>query len=260
MKMAGRLLAATLLSLAAGCQGESDGTQDAPLKAQEAKAEAQCVERFDGIQSCATGNAKVTASEKGVEVSGISDPKTDGVSSNFEGAIGWSQQASIVVGKSRTPFSLTARDGDQAVSTLNVAPGREPNQLALLPNFTGTPGGSQYRVNVYNDGQLVGSTSYEPQRYIIIIIIIHWWWWWDFHNWRAISPNHPIRDGACVWRMNAGDGAFSVLIDGKEVRGNQLELVEEIGDGHYPYTSFSGIDVAGPTGDFTILNETISRE
>ena len=258
MKMAGRLFAAALLSLAAGCQGESDDTQ-APLKTQEAKAEAQCVERFDGIQSCATGNAKVTASEKGVDVSGLTDPKTDGVSSNFDGAIGWSQQASIRVGDSRSAFSLAARDGDQVVSTLRVAPGREANQLALMPNFTGTAGGSQYRVNVYQDGQLQGSTIYSPQRYIIIIIIIRWWWWWDFENAR-VSPGHSIQDGACVWRMNAGDGAFSVNIDGKEVRGDQLELVEELGDGHYPYTSFSGIDVAGPTGEFTILNESIRRE
>ena len=261
MKLAGRLLAATLLSLAAGCQGEDDGTQaEAPLKAQEAKAEAQCVERFDGIQSCAKGNAKVAASEKGVDVSGVVDPKSDGVSSNFEGAIGWSQQADIRVGENRSPFSLAARDGDQVVSTLSVAPGREANQLALLPNFTGTAGGSQYRVNVYQDGMLQGSTIYEPQRYIIIIIIIHWWWWWDFYNWRAVSPGHNIQDGACVWRMNAREGAFSVLIDGKEVRGNQLELVEEIGDGHYPYTSFSGIDVTGPKGNFTLLNESIQRE
>lgn len=56
MKMTGRLLAAALLSVTAGCQGDaSQAAGNENLGAQKARVE-QCLERFDGITNCALGN------------------------------------------------------------------------------------------------------------------------------------------------------------------------------------------------------------
>jgi hypothetical protein len=261
MKMGGRVLAAALLSLAMGCQGAGDDTQTgAQAGTQEAKVEAQCIERFEGIRNCAIGNATLTPTDRGLDVSGLVDPKEDGVSSNFDGAVRWTQEASIRLSDGQGNFSLAARDGDQVVSTLQVTRGREPNQIALAPNFTGgSPTGASYRVNVYQDNRLVATTDTTADRYIIIWWWDWWWWWfhWDFYLHRSADR---INDGACVWRLRAGEGQFTARVDGRDVTGDAIEFVEHIKDGAYPYTSFSGIDIRGDAKEYSILGESSSRE
>jgi hypothetical protein len=258
MKMAGSLLAAALLSLGAGCQGAGDEAQpEAPVGTQEARAESDCVERFDGVRNCALGGAKLIQTERGLDVANLNNPKEDGVSSNFAGAVHWTQEAQIQLGDGQGHFSLAARDGDQVVSTLQVNRGREPNQIQLAPNFTGgSPTGATYRVNVYNDNRLVATTVSNPDRYIII-----WWWWWWWHWDFYLARNVANADeGACVWRLRTAEGSFTALVDGRQVTGDSIEFVEELKDGAYPYTSFSGIDIRGNAKQYSILSESSSRE
>ncbi|QSQ20464.1 hypothetical protein JY651_35210 [Pyxidicoccus parkwayensis] len=261
MKMAGRLLATTLLSLSVGCQDEGGGAWDErPLQTREAKTEARCIGRFEGIETCATGNATVSESEQGVNVSGVSAPETDGVSSNFAGAIGWSQRSTLPASGMKQ-LALAARDGDQVISTLKVSPGETEDLLILQPGFTGTAGGSHYQVRVYQDGTLVGTATHAPLEEVAVKRKRPWYWWLiNFTGTWNQRADEPRSDGACVWGLEAGEDAFSVELDGVEVGGNELYLVEVIGSGHYPYTTFSGIDVTGEAGDFTILSESIRRE
>ncbi|RKI65123.1 hypothetical protein D7X55_16870 [Corallococcus sp. AB049A] len=262
LKMTSRLLAAAFLSLVAGCQGEPaqspEGSQSATLSAK-----GDCVQRFEGITTCAKGNASLSASEKGVAVSGLKDLKTDGVSSTFNDAITWSQDAQVRVGSITGGLALAARDGDQVVSTLRITPGKD-RQVSVTPGFTGSSSGA-YRMNIYNNGELVGTTS-EPQARIIIFYswwdFLDWYYWhWDFFSVRAPRGGSTSLDGACGWRLRAADATFRVrLADGKEVVGDTAEFIEEIGDGAYPYRHFSGIDVNASATDFLVTGESFGQE
>lgn len=264
IKLTGRLLAAALLSLtAAGCQGEESQTPTGDaLATQEAQAEQNCIEGFEGIRSCATGSAVLKRTEKGISVYGLDNVKEDGVSSQFEQATSWQMDAAIGgIGEMQQGLALAARDGDQVVSSLRIGLGGERDQMVLAPEFTGTPGGSAYRMNVYDSGRLVASTPNYDRFFMP--------WWWDFYNyWWPIrigfrnhisqGPWDSISTGACVWSVSGGYQAFSVEVDGRRISGDTFELVEEVGDGHYPYTHFTAIDVKAAAKDFTILGESVT--
>ncbi|MBN8472048.1 hypothetical protein JYJ95_36560 [Corallococcus exiguus] len=263
LKMTSRLLAAAFLSLVAGCQGEPtqspEGSQSATLSAK-----ADCVQRFDGITTCAKGNASLAATEKGVQVNGLKSLKTDGVSSTFNDAITWSQDAQIRIGSASGGLALAARDGDQVVSTLRITPGND-RQVSVEPGFTGSSSGA-FRMNVYNNGRLVGSS---PQPQAMIITFYSWWafldwyyWHWGFFSYRTTSTGGNVgMDGACGWRLNVANTTFSVkLADGKEVVGDTVEFIEEIGDGAYPYRHFSGIDVNASATGFLVTGESFGQE
>ncbi|AKQ64879.1 putative lipoprotein [Myxococcus hansupus] len=268
MNFTGRLLAAALLSVAAGCQG--DETLDSePLAAQEADAKSDCVQRFDGITNCPTGNAKLRATDKGIQVTGLGDTKADGVASRFTRASSWTQTTGINFGGNNGSLNLSARSGDQVVSTLNVSAGREPGSVQVTPNFTGAPGGSSYRMNVYRDGQLQGTTTNPAAQRLIF------WNWWDFIRYLVAHADffqidiiiwkngvaqmaEPSNVGACGWRLRADDRDFTFqLPDGTTISGDEVEFIEEIESGHYPYNLFTGIDVNASAKEFTILDEKI---
>jgi hypothetical protein len=257
-KWAGSLLAAAFLGLT-GCQGESlaDGN-DSSLDTQAAKA-TTCVNRFGDIQSCALGAATLSPTEEGLEVSGLRDPRSDGVSSNFDKAVRWSQQAAI---EQFGTFALAARDGDQVVSTLQVAHSKNDNQFTLTPVFTGSSG-STFTVNVYRDGVIQSSTG-PFNRWIQVKgdwIYISWTAW---SFWLVVptptNPN-PSNVGACGWDIAAARGTtFTVNVGGKDVVGDSIEFVENIASGAYPYHDFTGIDVRGSAAGYTVLSESFSRE
>ncbi|NOJ83095.1 hypothetical protein [Myxococcus xanthus] len=268
IKLTGRLMAAALLSLtAAGCQGEESQPAEADaLSAQEAPVKQQCVETFAGITNCATGNAKLERTEAGLNVTGLEKAVNDGVSSNFAAATQWEQKAVFQeLAKAGQGFALAARDGDQVVSTLQVGIGREPGQVTFQPQFTGTPGGSTYSVYVYNGGQFQGRHINRGLWFPMDAS------WYDIHirftpihigfrNHMTFGFNDPIPTGACVWSFrSATPGAFTFDFDGREVSGDHVEFVEELGDGHYPYTSFSAIDLTAAASALTIHSESISR-
>lgn len=265
IQLTGRLLATTaFLSLTAvGCQGEEAQTSAGDgLATQEAKATQSCLEGLEGITNCATGNAVLTRTEKGLSVSGLDNVKTDGVSSEFERATNWRMQAFMTgLGEKRQGLVLAARDGDQVVSTLRIAPGAAPGRMGLVPEFTGTPGGSAFHIRLYSNGQLVGSVFHGGGP----LSIPPYWDYdypsasqWLFGNESSLR-NAGTSLGACSWSMSGAARAFSMEVKGETITGDSIQFIEVLGEGHYPYTSFSGIDVKAAATSFTILGESITR-
>lgn len=268
LKTMGRVMAAAaFLSVMSGCAGEEPTSAGGDVGAQEAGAESQCVNRFDGISSCALGNAKLTTTEKGLNVTGLRTAKTDGVASKFGRATSWSQSSAIKFGSTAGVWQLDARSGDQVVSSLQVAPGREPNSAYITPRFTGAPGGSSYRMNVYRDGVLQGTTT-NPAAQMIVFYN-----WRDFVYWllahadffeidiiiwkNGQKPTAPDNVGACGWRLRTEGNTFTVKMDdGKEITGDSVEFIEQIEDGHYPYNGFTGIDSKLTAQGVNILSES----
>ncbi|MCP3166262.1 hypothetical protein [Myxococcus qinghaiensis] len=266
LKMMGHFFAAALLSVMSGCQGEEPTTADGDVATQEAGAESKCTQRFDGINSCALGNARLASTEQGLAVTNLRSAKTDGVSSTFARAASWTQASEIKFGSTSGVLQLDARSGDQVVSTLRVTPGREANSAFITPTFSGAPGGSNYRMNVYREGVLQGTSTNTANRMII------------FTNWRDFirfliayadffeldiiwnktgeAPTAPANVGACGWRLRTDGSTFSVALDdGKVLTGDSVEFIEEIEDGHYPYNGFTGIDVKATAQGMNILSE-----
>ncbi|MBJ6763515.1 hypothetical protein JGU66_22330 [Myxococcaceae bacterium JPH2] len=266
-KLTGRLMTAAILSLAAGCQaGPDDANTNPEIANQEAKAESSCVQRFDGVSHCALGKASVTASEKGVLVQGLASAKSDGVSSNFAKAVRWSQTSQVRLEGDQAALTLAARSGDQVVSSLQVLQGKTKGEAVLKPSFTGGPGGSGYIMNVYHNGTLTGSTS-QPAGMVITFTN-----WRDFLKWMALQTDfyqfdvdfHSISNhgkgaiGACAWSVKTAEQPFTVNIDGKDIVGDEVEFIETIALGAYPYQSFTGIDVRGSAGDMNITSEYVT--
>ncbi|RKH68199.1 hypothetical protein [Corallococcus llansteffanensis] len=263
LKMTGTLLASMLLSMA-GCAGGADDTQTSgSLNTQESAAQ-QCLNQFDGITSCALGRAKLATVKEGLAVSGLL-AKTDGVSSTFTKAVKWEQRSAVSLGQAGG-LQLAARDADQVVSTLRITPGREANTVIMAPTFTGSPGGSSYTMNIYRGGVLQGSS---PQPAGMMITFTNWrdfLRWAEMHAWFLndfdidMHSRRAAADvGACVWRMGAENNTFTVDVNGKPVVGDEVEFVETIADGAYPYRHFTGIDVNAVASQFTIRSESITQ-
>ncbi|MFP2925280.1 hypothetical protein ACLESO_08690 [Pyxidicoccus sp. 3LG] len=270
-QLKGRLLATVLVSIAAGCQGEGTDSAQETLDTQEANA-TQCVQRFNGILSCAIGNALLTPTPQGLHVSRLNDVRQDGLASRFGKASKWSQDSEIRLGGAQGRLELAARSGDQVVSTLRIAPGPEANSAAVLPTFTGSPGGSAYRMSVYRDGALQGLTLLPGGR---IVFLARWinpedvglvrneffqevGAPTDLRKNGVAAAAEPSSVGACAWRMRNNRSTFSVTLDdGRVLTGNELLFTEVIADGHYPYTDFTGIDVKATANGLTVLGESV---
>ncbi|CAM3056010.1 hypothetical protein G4177_33240 [Corallococcus sp. ZKHCc1 1396] len=260
IRLTSRLMATALLSLTvAGCQGEEPQTP--ALSTQEAKAEQQCIEGFEGIKNCATGRAALTRTKEGIAVSGLEDVKTDGISSEIPRATSWEMRPDIGgLGEKGQGLELAARDGDQVVSSLSIGLTGNGDQVVLRPMFTGTPGGSAYRVNLYQNNRFLGFQHYEPDYGVnsdwynihIRFTPIHI----GFRNQTSSSFFDSISTGACVWSFRGAPGDFTLDVNGKRLSGDHLEIVEQVKEGHYPYTGFSAIDVKAAARDFTILGES----
>ncbi|NOK16281.1 hypothetical protein [Corallococcus carmarthensis] len=263
MKLTGRLLAAALLSVtAAGCQGEEPAAAEGDsLATQEAKAGLTCIQGFEGIKNCATGRAKLTNTGKSIAVSSLTSVKTDGFSSEFPRATDWVLKTELGgVGALGQGFTLAARDGDQVVSAISVQPGKERDQVTMTPSFTGRAGGSPFTVNLWRGNSLMHSHYFEQdygvgsQWYQIHIGLTRLDF--GFKNHSSTSMFDRIGAGACIWSFRGTGDAFTLDVNGKPVSGDFLEIVEEIGDGHYPYTGFSSIDVKAAASTFNILGES----
>ncbi|MBN8469275.1 hypothetical protein JYJ95_22475 [Corallococcus exiguus] len=263
----GRLLTATLMGVFAGCQGEPTQQEaKAASTSQEVMAASQdCVKRFDGITHCATGNAKVESTDKGLVVTGLNKPGQDGVVGLMGRAESWRQKSIVDFGASDEGIRFYGRNEDQVISTLALAP--DPSNpeggMRMLPTFTGSPGGSSYTITVRNQGEMVAMML--PNR---------WWEWSSVQIWAYMDRmRHPEayfgvegfgvttgvgRVGACIWRMRFQEGAFTVTLeDGKQVVGDEIEFVEQLDDGAYPYSAFTHIGMTGAVDSLTIVDETV---
>ena len=259
----GFVMAAAFLALA-GCQGPDDSAQ-APTDAGVAGA-GLCL-AVQWHPELRGGQRELAATAEGLQVFGLAQGTANGVASHFSNATGWQQAARINLGGGQGQFSLAARDADQVVSTLSVTPSANGSQLSVAPAFTGTAGGSTYRVNVYRDGVFQGGGTHEPAARVVIFTDwmgnVYMAWGFAAIDFRHLPFPFAVRadsvpqteDGACIWRMSLKGKTFTTQVNGQQLTGDTLELVEQIGDGAYPYRHFSGIDVKGSAGSYTIVNE-----
>ncbi|MBN9687763.1 MULTISPECIES: hypothetical protein [unclassified Corallococcus] len=263
----GRLLAATWMGVFAGCQGEP--TQEESVAASQSQevmaAPRNCVQRFEGISHCGTGSAALKSTDDGLVVTGLHNLEQDGVVGVMGRAESWRQKSIVDFGASDEGIRFYGRNEDQVISTLALAP--DPSNpdggMRMLPTFTGSPGGSSYAINVRNQGEMVAMML--PHR---------WWEWSSVQIWAYMDRmRHPDlyfgvegfgvttgvgRVGACIWRVRFQEGAFTVTLeDGRQVAGDEIEFVEQLDDGAYPYSAFTHIGMTGAVDSLTIVEETV---
>ncbi|RKH65922.1 hypothetical protein D7X96_22870 [Corallococcus interemptor] len=276
IQIKGRLMAASLLCMAAvGC-GEGTASEGDTLMAQEASA-TQCIDGFNGIRNCATGNATLKSGTKGIDVAGLNTVRQDGFSSQFPRASAWRMEAAIGgIGAKEQGLFLTARDGTRVISTLRIGLGGSKDQMVLEPTFPGTKGGAHYAAAVYSRGALVakGINFNNYDRFMRP-------WWWDFASyWYPCNVGFNDRlqldmDGTLVtapgWSFYGGgsygpfsvgsaSAPFQVEIDGKLVTGDRIDLIELPGSGTPASVGFTAVDVTAAATQFTLTGETTARE
>ncbi|NPD28002.1 MULTISPECIES: hypothetical protein [Corallococcus] len=124
----GRLLTATLVGAFAGCQLEPS-KEAAPGSTSQGITAAtdDCVNRFEGITHCATGNASLEDTDEGLVVTGLGSLEEDGVVGAVGQAECWWQQRSIVdFGEGAVGVAFYGRNEDQVISTLRMPTNPEP--------------------------------------------------------------------------------------------------------------------------------------
>ncbi|WP_375743406.1 hypothetical protein NR800_35225 [Corallococcus interemptor] len=263
----GRLLTAAMVGVFVGCEGElsKEEARAASASQEVTAATRNCVERFEGITHCGTGNAELKATDKGLVATGLTRLEQDGVVGVMGRAESWRQRSIVDFGASDEGVRFYGRNEDQVISTLSLAP--DPSNpdggMRLLPTFTGSPGGSAYAINVRNQGEMVAMML--PHR---------WWEWSSVQIWAYMDRmRHPDlyfgvegfgvttgagRVGACIWRVRFQEGAFQVTLeDGRQVTGDEIEFVEQLDDGAYPYSAFTHIGMTGAVNAFTIVDESV---
>ncbi|RKH74173.1 hypothetical protein D7W81_02460 [Corallococcus aberystwythensis] len=260
----GRLLTATMLGVFAGCQAEPSQGSAPGATEQEVAAARNCVQRFPGVTHCATGNATLKSTERGLEATGLTQLGQDGVVGAVGHAEAWRQKAVIDLGAGNEGVTYYGRNADQVISTITLAPEPGvPGGMRLLPTFTGSPGGSAYSITVRDHGQPVAMML--PHR---------WWEMTSVQIWAYLDrERHPDwyffrvvgggtgegTEGACGWRVRFQEGAFQVTLeDGRQVTGDEIEFVEQLADGAYPYSSFTHIGMTGAVDKVTVLEEVVT--
>ncbi|NOK15490.1 hypothetical protein [Corallococcus carmarthensis] len=263
----GRMLTATLVGVFAGCQGDPAQESAPASTSQELMAASRnCVQRFEGITHCATGNATLKSTDKGLEVTGLAKLGQDGVAGVVGRAESWRQQSIVEFGASTEGVTYYGRNADQVISTIAMAPEPGvPGGMRVLPTFTGSPGGSGYVITVRNQGEQVAR------------MLPHGWWnWTSLQIWAYMDrERHPDLYfgqegmavntgagvmGACIWRLRFQEGAFQVTLeDGSQVTGDEIEFVEQLADGAYPYSYFTHIGMTGAVDKLTIVDEHMTQ-
>ncbi|WP_164019533.1 hypothetical protein [Pyxidicoccus trucidator] len=264
-----RFFATAFLTLA-GCQGEvpADGSESS-LDAQPSQVESGCTEYFKGIETCALGSATVDRGVTGLEVGGLKDSKSDGISSTFEDASGWSHEAVV---DELDSLTLTALDGDKVLSTLELTTnsvsaaargaGGMGFQTGLVVNYDSP--WAQYQIDSYTAAGLdfsVQSSGYVP-------LYIRWNWPGNGLYWRptyrpvfygARKANSADSIDGAVWGIAAGKGeAFVLVVDGKEVESTYVEIT--VKGAASPYSKFTGMAVKGSAKSITVASESVGRK
>ena len=208
---------------------------------------------FDGLTHCPEGRASLRLSRTGetLAVRTSDSSGRDGVAIRFDGARSWSSVASFRGdgGRDARLVSTALADGF-AVSTATMS--RNGSKVELGATFTGSGSGSTYSVLIYRDGVLKASSGGNPNGSAAIDVFSPCLWLggvegdicdlvWEFRN----SPGQS----RCEWGLVSDELLTFRFPNGKRVRGDEVQLVEEISpNGGYPYLSFDEIVLRG-TGD-----------
>lgn len=209
---------------------------------------AGCVS-FSNLQHCPLGSAGLTVSDGALQVSDVGAKGQDGVAVTLSDAQAWGASFQISDGDNSPRVTLGAMAGGVEVSRAELVADADGGHLSAV--FTGSDGPSTYSILVYNGGTLVGSQGGVDSA--LFLNIDEWadlmnLIYWHFYN--------RVADGACVWTVGSTQPLRLTLPDGVEVEGDEIHLVEEVGDGagHYPYVAFDGITLRS-SRDLQITSE-----
>lgn len=231
---------------------------------------ADCAE-FDGIQHCAIGKAALSTTSSGLEVTGFS--ATDGVDIALPGATSWQIGTALKGnGAGNAGLSVTAFASGSPNSNMTLQ--QNGQRFDISARFTGGGPGATYSALVYNGGVFQGGAGNIPNgaraMYVNYTNVGNpwnpqpwdpWWnpWWWPWWWWHNTGFGIVAQTGGCFHTLGASEPIVFNLPDGRQLRGDRVELVEEVRSGGYPYLSFDAIRVTGTVESLTITSETVKR-
>lgn len=209
---------------------------------------ASCVS-FSNFEHCPLGNAGLAVVDGALQVSNVGAKGNDGVAVTLSDAQVWEAGVQLSDGDNTPRMTLGARAGGVEVSRAELVANGDGAHLSAT--FTGSDGPSTYSVLVYNGGTLVGSQGGVDTNLFLNIDD-----WADLMNLIFWGFYNRVADGACVWTAELPQSLRLTLPDGVELEGDEIHLVEEVGDGagHYPYVAFAGITLRS-SRDLQILSE-----
>lgn len=198
-------------------------------------ASAQCLDH-EGLRHCALDQTKLQAASGTLAVDG------PGVQVSFAPVISWN---AALTWDADLLLRLDATDRGQALSSLILD--QNSDRLAMSASFTGQPDGSPATLMIYQGGNL---QHFIPDAVVAITDPMR-----KKERPRQTHFRNQAVTGACIWTLTFEE-AVPVTINQQTYLADQIEFVEQMGSGHYPYASFDGIRISG-TAPFQIGLESV---
>jgi hypothetical protein len=242
-------LAVASLSAAACHDGDAVAAPESARELALQRSDADCID-FQGLRHCPLGAARLTAAPDGrlLEVNGLSDPRSDGVSILLPDVTGFFSDGQIDGARSGTTLTASAFQAGAIVGSMTLQ--QTDGGYLVSATFTGSGGGSPYQVNLYDHDAVVGRITGMASGQQVFMML-------DVDDpicgtvYGPYPPPPPFENvqvgpnvGACIWHQSlAGCRVQAVLDDGRIVGADRIDLEEVIpGGSSYPYMSFNRID------------------
>lgn len=249
----------------AGCRGDGVATGQAERGAEVG---AECTD-FQGHLHCPLGNAKLE--NRGEELRALElKGAEDGVAILLPEVTEFTAEGNVE-GESSMLFARSINEG---VSTSTMTLQKSDSGYLVSSTFTGAGDESQYNLNLYNRGELVGQLrNLRPD--VLTPVAIYNCIPGPFPNCRPPVPHFRVvqrrttppsrvnaappdeaAPGACVWSMPM-DGVVT-LEDGQQVLTDRIEMVEIVpAAGSYAYFTFNRIDYTTDGGSLVLKKEQV---
>lgn len=232
---------------------------------------ANCV-NFDGVEHCAIGNAQLTSTSSGLQITNFGASGSDGVAFQIPGATSWTV-SSAIQGNSAATTRLVSTAVADGAPTSSMILQQNGGSVTVSATFTGAGRGATYSALIYKDGVFQGGGGGIPSGQMAMMINRTnpinnpdpprpdpwpwWWWWWWFHDFGFSIVSST---GGCSHTFSTSMPWSFTLADGRSVIGNRVDLVEDVpGSGSYPYLSFDAMQSQGTPGSLTIQSESVKQ-
>lgn len=200
---------------------------------------AQCVEH-EGLSHCALDGTTLQERDGTLYVDG------SGVQISFSPVISWN---AALKWDNDQQMRIDATDKGVIFSSLIIT--ETKNLITMSTSFTGQPGGTPATLMIYQGGNL---QHFVQDVYVAITDPND-----ANRSTRTARPRPHFRNqtvtGACIWTLSY-DEMVTITVNGQLYYGDQIEFVEQMGSGHYPYASFDGMRISG-TSPFQIGIESV---
>ncbi|WP_164021291.1 hypothetical protein [Pyxidicoccus trucidator] len=246
------------------------------------QAQAQDCVKFQDLNHCGIGAAKVSATEKGVRIDVPQATGKDGVAIHLPSAAAWTAEI-VSDGAQRNLFTAVAEG--EPVSTTTVD--SQADRTTYSATFTGSGENTTYSVIAYYNGRLqaaVGGVRSGEQGAVGMMIPGGNWtpscrprtqtydaclsscYANGYSNCNYCStPCRPYvgfgnaaANSACFWTLAVAEPAVR-LPNGQIVRADRIVLHEEVsGPSNYPYLSFNRIDLQTTARSTVITAESVT--